>query len=123
MERGGSGKITRATLYDKGTQIQTHRIQAYIFRTNPTASTFTDQAAFAIHDDDLTKLEAVVTFDTANGGEFASSSANQMIQRSNLNIPYEASVDSLYVVFKASGSTPTFGASGDLSMRLMFERD
>lgn len=123
VESGGSGAITRAMLYDKSNQIHTHTIQAYIFRTNPTSSTFTDQAAFAIDDADLTKCEAVITFDVANGGEFGSSSANQMIQRSNLNIPYEASVESLYVVFKADGSTPTFAASSDLSMRLMFERD
>ena len=121
-DRSGSGKISRATLYDKASQIQTHAIQAYIFKDNPTSSTFTDQAAFNINDADLTKLECVITFDTANGSEFGSSSANQMIQRINLGITYETSTDSLYVDFKAIG-TPTFGSSSDLSMRLIFERD
>lgn len=122
IERGGSGKISRAWLFDKSSQIHTHRISAYIFRDNPSASTFTDQAAFAIHDDDLTKLEAIITFDEAHDGVFASSSANQAIWVP-LAIPYECSSDSLYIVFKADGSTPTFGASSDLSMRLLFERD
>ena len=123
VESGGSGQITRAILYDKSSQIHTHTIQAYIFRTNPTSSTFTDQAPFSIDDADLTKCEAVITFDIANGGEFGSSSGNQMIQRNNLGIEYEASLESLYVVFKADGSTPTFTSSSDLSMRLLFKRD
>lgn len=119
--RFGTGRMVKAVLYDKSSQISTHAVEAHFFRGNPTASTFTDQGAFAIHDDDLTKVAFSIQFSSGGGAQLFSSANNAWAVK-ELRCPYELLLDNMYVVFKAIG-TPTFVAATDLALECVFERD
>jgi len=122
--RNGIGRIVKAVLMDKASQIGTHAIEVYLFRENPSASTFTDNAAFTIHDDDLTKVEGLIRFTAADDAEFGQSSAGEIAVRHNLNEDYNTLGDDMYAIcVTAPGSTPTFLSTSDLSLRLYLARD
>ncbi len=121
LERGGSGTITGAILYDASGQIATHALRIWIFRDNPAASTFDDQLPCSLVAADLTTVQWHLIFDEAHGASFATV-GGLTVGTLKLEVPYECAAEIMRVAFESIG-TPTFAAPTDLGLRLMFARD
>lgn len=91
----------------------------YIFDANPTASTFTDNAAFAINSADLSKLAVVLTKVTAL--TVGSSKFLTFKTDLGLNVPIQANSSTLYVVV-VTNQTPTY-TNNCLTLKLAVEKD
>lgn len=100
------GKIKSVVVFDKA-DVKTTLV-AYIYRSAPTA--INDNAAFALSDEDLAKLVAVVTIDT-----WQDLPSNAFSIEDAGDAPFVAPI--LYVYLVCTG-TPTFGSTSALSVRL-----
>jgi len=112
-----TGQLISGFLSDKAAVMGT--VNIYIFDENPTASTFTDQATFAVDDADISKIVGVLTFssviDTGSSYLSAASFSN------GLPVPVKSSDGTLYAVAVCSG-TPTFTANC-LTLKLQVIQD
>lgn len=90
---GGGGIITSVALFDEGPNGEADSIDVFIFRDDPSSSTFSDNAALAIVDADGPKIVACVQldqiYDTGDG---------KFLLANGLNIPYVCAATSLYAV-------------------------
>ena len=125
LRESGRGEIVTAVLADKASQIGQHAIEAYIFEANPSASTFTDNAAFNINDTDILNCIGPLIFSTACGENVCAgaSTANQIMTIRNVGLTYQlgALESKLYVALKIRGAA-TFTSTSDLQLRLYFAR-
>lgn len=119
-----SGEIVGAVLHNAAS----HAIDMHIvfFKDNPSNSTFTDNSAITIHDDDLDKVLGVLTL--SRHYEFAGNSV-AMPAINQQPIPFELGVNSegecvtsLYAVVIAGG-TVNFAATTDLSGAIFIRQD
>jgi hypothetical protein len=116
---GGSGVVLSAALTDLDKQDK--ETDLILFDTNPSNTTFTDNAAFDVHDTDLLDVIGVVTFDVADYTDF---SDNSVATDKNLGIGFNlTSGQDLYGALIARG-TPTYSTTADaISTRIFVLQD
>ena len=94
-----------------------------LFDANPSATTFTDQAAFDIADADIPKVIGVINFPSTSRFAFADNSVHFV---GGLGIPFSGSMVSgnptIYGALISRG-TPTFAASTDVKVKLAISQD
>lgn len=113
----GCGLLRSAIIEDLSAQA--HDIDLVLFDSDPTGTTFTDNAAFDVADADLAKIIAVVSFGSASRFAFADNGVKFL---GSLQIPVRGiSVNSpartLYGALVSRG-TPTFATAADLTVTL-----
>lgn len=121
---GYQGAVISGFVLDKACQAGGYEL--FLFSSNPSGSTVTDNAALVIADADISKLIGVIEFPISapnNRFSFASTSAVYVTQ--GIYIPYAATVTSadsgaIYGALRAKG-TPTFGATSDITVQLSLE--
>lgn len=92
---------------------QSVALDVVLFGANPSATTFTDNAAFDIDDADLPKVLGVVSVTT-----WYAFNDNSVGQARGLSLPV-TSTGSLYAAL-VSRATPTFAAATDVTIRFEF---
>ena len=110
---GHGGILQALTLHDL--TAQNAALEVYVFKSNPSATTFTNNSALDIADADLPKI--VAAFSVA-ATDYFSLADNSVAQVSNLAIPIppgESGQNSgggvLYACFRSAAATPTYDAS------------
>lgn len=103
------GIIAQVVITDK--DAESTNIDVVYFDTNPSATTFTDNAAFDVADADLTKIICVVAITTHK--LFAD---NGISEAQNVNCPFRASSSTIYAAFVAREAV-TYTSASDLSLR------
>lgn len=112
-------RLVRVTVVDHAQQNAI--LNLWFFDKKPTASTFTDNGALAIHDTDAPNFIGQINI--AAGVAFASVSLQTLRVDPPLAFKTKGgSIKSLWVVV-SSGGTPTYAAAADLEIKLMFEQD
>lgn len=109
---GGTGIIQMAQLFCK--TAQTFMSELYLFHTDPSASTFTDNGAFAINVADFDKLVGKITMPALE-----SIGTPSFSQFHPLGIPFKAAAGSrdLFGVLVVRGA-PTLASTSDLKIAL-----
>lgn len=115
--RGGvyTGTISWAMLCDAGGETVTPTL--LIFEQNPTASTFTDQAAVTIADADLAKMLPPIALSTTYAA-----ADNGLCFADSKSISFKGTDTNLYAVLVAGG-TVTYDAANALSIKLGIAQD
>jgi hypothetical protein len=114
---GCGGIIVRITVADKAKQ--NAPIDVVFFVADPTGTTFTDQAAFAIADADLLNAFHVQVL----ASDYASYSDNSEATVNNVGAAFRlASGSALYAALVSRG-TPTYAAAGDLQLTVGIAAD
>lgn len=109
-EVGGSGLVQMVSIFSKSAQ--TFACELWLFHTDPSLSTFTDNAAFVLNGADFDKVAAVVPITTwyaAGGPSFA--------EAAQLAMPYKlaaAQVDMQGVL--VARATPTLASISDIKV-------
>lgn len=103
----------------------TEDIDLVLFRTDPAATTFTDNAALDIADADLSKVMAVVNFGSANRFAFNDNGVKYV---ASLAIPVEgkttaSALSRTFYGALVSRGTPTFAGTSDVSVTLGISQD
>jgi len=109
-------KIMTAVIKDESKQ--TADIDLVLFRDDPSATTFTDQAALDIADGDLGKVCGVITF--RSGQTFGFNDNGVMVQQ-NIGLCTQLAGTTLYGALVSRG-TPTYAAATDVTVMLTAER-
>lgn len=107
----GTGYIVSANITDKADQ--SVDLELVLFRSNPTTTTFTDQAAFDPSDADLANVVAVISLPAAT--TFFTYNDNGVHFLGSLAIPFRGIT--LYGALVSRG-TPTFSAASDVTVNL-----
>ena len=109
-ETGGSGLVQMVTIFSKSAQ--TFACELWLFHTDPSASAFTDNAAFALNAADFDKVAAVVsdfTWYAAGGPAYA--------EAAQLAMPYKlASAQTDMQGVLVARATPTLASTSDLKV-------
>jgi hypothetical protein len=114
---GGSGYLMSIVIEDLTNQKSA--LDVIIFDSNPSNTTFTNNAALTIADADIPKILGHISFTASDYISFAN---NAIGTRTLLNLPVVASgSDDLYACIVCRG-TPTYGAN-ELAIRFGFERN
>lgn len=119
----GSGYLVSVAISDKAAQAVD--LDLVIFRTDPTGTTFTDQAAFDPADADLSKVAAVINFGSSarfaysdNGTKYLGSLAIPIQALTSANAP----TSTLYGALVARGAY-TGASSSDITVTLGVSQD
>lgn len=109
-EVGSSGLVQMVSIFSKSAQ--SFACELWLFHTDPSASTFTDNGAFVLNAADYDKVAAVVsdfTWYAAGGPAFA--------QASQLAMPYKLAADqtAMFGVLVAR-ATPTLTSTSDVKV-------
>lgn len=113
----GSGVLSGLTLLDRSNQKPA--LEIFIFDSNPTNATITDQSAFAFSTDDLKVIAKIVVAST----DWTTINSKATAELANLNRVVKASGSAnLYAAIVATG-TPDFVAGTDLQLRFKFFQD
>lgn len=111
-----SGIISNVTIIDKDKEAAD--LDVVFFDTDPTATTFTDQAAFDPADADLLNIICTVSVTTD-----VSFSDNGMSYANNVNCPFRTpGSNTIYAAIVSRGS-PTYTSSSDLLLRVGILQD
>ena len=113
---GGVGIIRSIVLTDKGKQ--NAAIDVVVFRADPTATTFTDNAALSVADADLLSIAGVVSVAAADYAAFVD---NSVATKSGLGLAVNSITTTLYACLVTRG-TPTYTASSDLQLTVVIEQ-
>lgn len=120
----GSGVLLSAIIADAAKQ--TSDLELVIFGSNPSSTTFTDQAAFAIADADLSKVQAIILFSSSDRYSY---SDNLVSFKGSIAIPVKAFSSTsgapgrhLYGALVSRG-TPTFAAANDVTITVGITQD
>lgn len=119
--RSNRGEIRGVTVFDKAAQ--GIDLDLIVFSSNPTGTTFTENAAFDPADADLSKIAAVIPVTTHKAF-----SDNGVSQAKNISYAFECTVGSfpnggtLYTTIVARG-TPTYASTSDLTFRIELFND
>lgn len=116
---GGSGSIETLTLVDQAKQALACDI--VFFEADPSATTFTDQAAFDPADADLLNVCGVVSIVVA---DYASFNDNCVATKANIGIAFGplSTGTSIYAAIVARGAHD-FAAATDLQLKVKFLQD
>ena len=98
--------------------VQTVQFTLYIFKTNPTNSTWTDKSAPAINAADIPFLEVAIPFTAPYSGL----GTHTLYSVDAAGIEIVASSTSLYAVLVTSG-TPTFASTSDITVEIVVLQD
>ena len=109
---GGFGRIRAILLADKGKQDSSVDINFY--SSDPSATTFTNDAAQVIHDDDIAKIQHVENLTT-----YDDYSANSVAGAVSLDT-LVTFTDALYCSLISRG-TPTYTSTTDLILTVLLE--
>ena len=113
---GGSGVIHSVTITDKAKQDAT--LDLYLFDSNPTSTTFTDNAALTINAADLIKSIGVIRVST-----YQDVATNSVGGTTSTGVPFKlVSGTTLYGALVTRG-TPTYASTSDLQVRLGILQD
>ena len=110
QSEGGSGIIDSVVITDL--DAQSANLDVLFFDTDPTNSTYTENAEFDLHDTDLVSLVGV-----AHITDWTDFKDNSMGQAHNLNIPFVLNTGATLFAVLVSRGAPTYGASG-LTLRV-----
>jgi hypothetical protein len=91
-------------------------VDVVIFESNPSSTTFTDNAALAIADADLDKIAHVESLTS-----YVDFSDNSVAESQSMTIPVTFT-DSIYVCLVTRGA-PTYTATTDISLKLSIIQD
>lgn len=119
LSHSRSGFITCVLLSDKAAQAVD--LELVIFGSDPTGTTFTDQAAFDIADADLTKIQAIISLGSASRFAYADNGVKYL---GSLALPLKSAAGSgtIYGALVSRG-TPTFAAASDVTVTLGISQD
>ncbi len=116
--RSGRGLLVSATIFDLSAQATD--MDLVLFATDPSATTFTDNAVLDIDDADLTKIIAYIPFGSSsratfndNGIKFLGERAQPVRCQTSTGAPTRT----LYGAIVSRG-TPTFSNAADISVEL-----
>ncbi len=112
-----TGIVTSATVSDKNSTASD--LELWVFSSNPSASTFTDQAAFTIADADITKVISVISLGSTSRFDAASNGVKYL---GSISCPVSTTSKTLYAVLVSRG-TPTFATSSDVTVKLAIASD
>jgi len=112
-----SGYITSVTVFDQSAQAQD--LEVVIFGDNPTATTFTDQAALDIADADVLLIEDAVSLGSATRFAWADNGIKFV---GSLSLPVVGTGTSIYGALVSRG-TPTFAAGTDIRVQICVSQD
>lgn len=119
----GTGFITSVRITDKSAQASD--LELDLFSSNPTATTFSDQAAFDPDDTDLAKIISVLSFGSTARFAYNDNGVKYLGSQS-LTIRCEdssaLSTNILYGVLVSRG-TPTFAAAADVTVTICISQD
>lgn len=112
-----TGLLQMVTIHCK--TVQTGAMDLVIFNANPTASTFTDNAAFDVNDTDFDKIAAVVHIT-----DWTNMTSNSFAQGVNLALPIKpvSGDDSVYAQL-VTRATPTLSSTTDIKVTLKVLKD
>lgn len=113
-----TGYIISAVIFDKS--VQAVDLDLVLFSSDPTGTTFTDQAAFDIADTDLSKVVAVINFGSASRFAFADNGVKYV---GSLAIPAKGAPPGTIYGALVSRGTPTFAAAADVTVQLAISGD
>jgi hypothetical protein len=115
---GGTGRIKSVMVSDLGKQ--SIGLDVIFFNSNPSGTTFTDNAALDIADADITKVIAVVSVGTTS---FAALSDNSVGDAGDVDRPFTAdgSAD-IYACIVTRGA-PTYPSTSDIQLRVAIQQD
>lgn len=119
----GTGYVVGVTIKDLSAQASD--LDLVLFKSDPTATTFTDQAAFDIADADVAKVLAVINFGSASRFSFADNGVKHV---NSLAVPVQGLNSSSQVsgtIYGAllSRGTPTFAGATDITVTLEITQD
>ena len=112
-----SGYVVSATVFDQAAQAVD--LELVLFGSDPTATTFTDQAALDVADADTFKVASAVSFGSASRFAWAD---NGMKYVSEIMRPVVGASTSLYGALVSRG-TPTFATSADVRVQVCVSQD
>jgi hypothetical protein len=112
-----SGRLTSIAVNCK--TVQTNTLLLALFKADPAATTFTDNAAAAIAAGDFDKLIEIFTL----GAPTSKMGTHTSFTLDNINRSIQAAGTSLYGALINAVGTPTLGSTGDLSVALGLEQD
>lgn len=113
-----TGYVTSIKATDKTGQ--NAPLDVWIFSDNPAASTFTNNAAFTLHNDDLPRVIANVRLDSTLA---FSASANGLLYKGSQAIPIKSSSsNNVYVAVQVQGA-PTLVSTSDISLQFVIACD
>lgn len=115
----GTGFLVSVRIIDQSAQASD--LDLVIFSSNPTSTTFTDQAALDIADADLSKVIGVVNFGSSSRFAFADNGI-KFVANQTIPIVSLTNNTTLYGVLVSRG-TPTFAGATDLSVTLGLSPD
>jgi len=114
---GGTGVLSGITLIDRANQKPA--LEIFLFESDPSAGTITDQSAFVFSTDDTKVIAKVVVATT----DWTTINSKAVADLANLNRVVAASGSkNLYAAIVATG-TPDFVASTDFKARFKFLQD
>lgn len=114
-----SGKLVAVDIIDLSGQ--SAALDVVLFSANPTASTFADNDAVALHSDDFAKVITTVTFAASDYKVLATGkSFGKVILAAPL--PFVLSTAVIYAILVSRGS-PDYVAATDVTVRLHLEID
>lgn len=112
--------VLSATVYDAAAQAVD--LDLVIFSSDPSLTTFTDQAAFDIADADLAKVAQVFNFGAISRFAFADNSVHQLLnQTAPLKVTASGANSRTFYASLISRGTPTFAASTDVTVKICVE--
>ena len=113
---GGSGIITDIVLSDKDSQ--NIDVQLVLFESDPTNTTFTENAALDIHDTDLLNVANIIG---NSSGNYASFADNSVARTGGIRYPFKLdSGTTLYGCLVCRG-TPTYTTTTSLQLKIYIE--
>jgi len=119
---GGHGVIESITVVDLAQQMSA--LKFVFFDSDPSGTTFTENAAFDPVDADLDKCIGIAYMGVSNYDDFNDNSFGIAVGSDcNLPIPFKAANDDLYLaVVIGDSSTPDYVAAGDIRIRVNIRR-
>lgn len=125
------GKLTFTNVLGKGSQEgwlrqvvildrsnQKSALDLLLFNADPSATTFTDNSAFAVHADDMDKVIALVPVAAA---DYVSVSTTLAVYVKDWERPLKAAASTLYGALVCRG-TPTYTNAAHLTLRLTISK-
>lgn len=110
---GGTGTIESVVVHSKS--LQTALFDVVFFHADPSASTFTDNAALAVAAADFAKVCGIVNFAAANWTALGTPS---QAEKHRLTIPFDLTTGKdLYAAIVSRG-TPTLASTSDIQIEV-----
>jgi len=117
---GGRVTLNTLTLWDVAGQEEAYNV--YLFRSNPSSSTFIDADPVVLHGDDVSKLVPGCPFRLYTGDYLAAQSGGSGASRVGMGVSFDVIGTDVWVALEAV-ETPDYTATSDLTLLTDFLRD